>query len=162
QLLSVPDKGIGYGLLRYLNPRTAGELPAGLPGQVSFNYLGRVSEGDVPEALRGFGWTPAAELGALGGAYDPDMPAMAPLDVNAIVVGDTLTANIGFPATLLSTAEVEEFAQLWIEALEAVARHANSAEAGGHTPSDFALVRVGQRDIDEWERRFPALTDVWP
>src|SRR5690606_21212699 len=104
QLLSVPDKGIGYGLLRYLNPRTAGELPAGLPGQVSFNYLGRVSEGDVPEALRGFGWTPAAELGALGGAYDPDMPAMAPLDVNAIVVGDTLTANIGFPATLLSTA----------------------------------------------------------
>src|SRR5690606_4009945 len=79
-----------------------------------------------------------------------------------IVVGDTLTANIGFPATLLSTAEVEEFAQLWIEALEAVARHANSAEAGGHTPSDFALVRVGQRDIDEWERRFPALTDVWP
>ncbi|MGW4285275.1 condensation domain-containing protein, partial [Nocardia sp. NPDC004750] len=171
QLLSVPDKGIGYGLLRYLNSETAAELPRELPGQVSFNYLGRVSEGDVPESLRGFGWIPAPELGALGGAYDADMPAMAPLDVNAIVVGDKLTANIGYPSTLLSAAEVREFGELWTAALEAVARHANSAGAGGHTPSDFALVRsarggqgrgITQRDIDVWERRFPALADVWP
>ncbi|WP_040704264.1 non-ribosomal peptide synthetase, partial [Nocardia takedensis] len=171
QLLAVPDKGIGYGLLRYLNPATAGELPQRLPGQVSFNYLGRVSDSDVPEALRGFGWIPAAELGALGGAYDADMPAMAPLDVNAIVVGDKLTANIGYPSTLLDAAQVREFADLWVAALEAVARHAQSAAAGGHTPSDFALVRaargatargVTQRDIDGWERRFPTLTDIWP
>ncbi|WP_280300946.1 non-ribosomal peptide synthetase, partial [Nocardia abscessus] len=162
QLLSVPDKGIGYGLLRYLNPETAAELPRELPGQVSFNYLGRVSEGDVPESLRGFGWIPAPELGALGGAYDADMPAMAPLDVNAIVVGDKLTANIGYPSTLLSAAEVREFGELWTTALEAVARHANSTGAGGHTPSDFALVRSTQRDVDTWERRFPALSDVWP
>nr|WP_281256189.1 non-ribosomal peptide synthase/polyketide synthase [Nocardia amikacinitolerans] len=162
QLLAVPDKGIGYGLLRYLNRRTAAELPAQLPGQVSFNYLGRVSDSDVPEQLRGFGWTPAPELGALGGAYDADMPAMAPLDVNAIVVGDKLTANIGYPSTLLDAAEVREFAELWTTALDAVARHANSTGAGGHTPSDFALVRASQRDIEGWERRFPALADVWP
>ncbi|MFQ6332085.1 amino acid adenylation domain-containing protein, partial [Nocardia sp. CWNU-33] len=162
QLLAVPDKGVGYGLLRYLNKRTATELPVELPGQVSFNYLGRVSDGDVPEALRGFGWIPAADLGALGGAYDGDMPAMAPLDINAIVVGDKLTANIGYPATLLDAAQVREFADLWITALEAVARHANSAGAGGHTPSDFGLVRSTQRDIDGWEQRFPSLADVWP
>ncbi|MFD6463877.1 condensation domain-containing protein, partial [Streptomyces roseolus] len=55
----------------------------------------------------------------------------------------------------------------WSTALEAVARHVNSAEAGGHTPSDFGLVRSTQRDIDGWEQRVvqyhgPALTDVWP
>ncbi|WP_040695761.1 non-ribosomal peptide synthetase, partial [Nocardia vinacea] len=162
QLLAVPDKGIGYGLLRYMNAATATELPVEQPGQVSFNYLGRVSEGDVPEALRGFGWIPAAELGALGGAYDADMPAMAPLDINAIVVGDKLTANIGYPSTLLDAAQVREFGELWTTALEAVARHANSNGAGGHTPSDFALVRSTQRDIDNWEQRFPALADIWP
>ncbi|WP_147143520.1 non-ribosomal peptide synthase/polyketide synthase, partial [Nocardia ninae] len=162
QLLAVPDKGVGYGLLRYLNPETAAELPVELPGQVSFNYLGRVAEGDVPESLRGFGWIPAAELGALGGAYDADMPAMAPLDINAIVVGDKLTANIGYPSTLLDAAAVREFGELWATALEAVARHANSTGAGGHTPSDFALVRSTQGDIDGWERRFPNLADIWP
>ncbi|MGW4774866.1 non-ribosomal peptide synthase/polyketide synthase, partial [Nocardia sp. NPDC004278] len=162
QLLAVPDKGIGYGLLRYMNAATATELPAAQPGQVSFNYLGRVSEGDVPEALRGFGWIPAAELGALGGAYDADTPAMASLDINAIVVGDKLTANIGYPTTLLDVAQVREFGELWTTALEAVARHANSNGAGGHTPSDFALVRSTQRDIDNWEQRFPTLADIWP
>ncbi|WP_280335102.1 non-ribosomal peptide synthetase, partial [Nocardia wallacei] len=162
QLLAVPDKGLGYGLLRYLNPETATRLPEQLPGQVSFNYLGRVAEGAVPEAMRGFGWIPAPELGALGGGYDADMPVMAPLDINAIVVGDQLSANIGYPTTLLSEAEVAEFGRLWVTALEAVARHADSAEAGGHTPSDFALVRVGQRDIDGWEQRFPGLREVWP
>ncbi|MGW4636713.1 amino acid adenylation domain-containing protein, partial [Nocardia sp. NPDC004415] len=162
QLLAVPDKGIGYGLLRYLNADTAAELPTELPGQISFNYLGRVADSDVPDALRGFGWIPAPELAALGGAYDADMPAMAPLDVNAIVVGDKLSANIGYPSTLLAAAEVREFADLWVTALEAVARHANSADAGGHTPSDFALVRSTQRDIDLWEKRYPELTQVWP
>uniref|UniRef100_UPI0005667065 non-ribosomal peptide synthetase n=1 Tax=Nocardia sp. CNY236 TaxID=1169152 RepID=UPI0005667065 len=177
RLLSVPDKGIGYGLLRYLNAETAAQLPSELPGQVSFNYLGRISEGDVPESLRGFGWIPAANLGALEGAYDADMPVMAPLDVNAIVVGDRLTATIGYPSTLLSAAEVGEFGRLWTDALEAIARHAQESGAGGHTPSDFALVHrvrggvsagvpagqgITQRDIDGWERRFPALADIWP
>ncbi|MTJ66344.1 non-ribosomal peptide synthetase, partial [Nocardia seriolae] len=162
QLLAVPDKGIGYGLLRYMNSDTATQLPKQLPGQVSFNYLGRVNEGDVPEALRGFGWIPAPELADLAGAYDGDMPAMAPIDINAIVVGEKLTANIGYPATLLSAAEIAEFAALWTSALEAVAAHADSAQAGGHTPSDFGLVRITQRDIDGWEKQYGALSQVWP
>ncbi|MFC3965951.1 non-ribosomal peptide synthetase, partial [Nocardia jiangsuensis] len=162
RLLAVPDKGIGYGMLRYLNRSTAADLPEQLPGQVSFNYLGRVSDTDVPEALRGFGWIPAPELGALAAGYDADMPAMAPLDLNAIVTGDTLVTTIGYPSTLLDAAEVREFAELWVTALEAVARHAQSAEAGGHTPADFGLVRSTQADIENWEQRFPALADVWP
>ncbi|MFE3262527.1 amino acid adenylation domain-containing protein, partial [Nocardia sp. NPDC059229] len=162
QLLAVPDKGIGYGLLRYMNSDTASQLPKQLPGQVSFNYLGRVNEGDVPEALRGFGWIPAPELADLAGAYDGDMPAMAPIDINAIVVGEKLTANIGYPSTLIGEQEIAEFAALWTSALEAVARHADSAKAGGHTPSDFGLVRVTQRDIDGWEKQYGALNQVWP
>ncbi|MFE3703139.1 amino acid adenylation domain-containing protein, partial [Nocardia tengchongensis] len=161
QLLSVPDKGIGYGLLRYMNSDTAAQLPKQLPGQVSFNYLGRVNEGDVPEALRGFGWIPAADLAELAGSYDADMPAMAPIDINAIVAGDKLTAQIGYPSTLISATEIAEFAALWVSALEAVAAHADSAK-GGHTPSDFGLVRVTQRDIDGWEKRYGALHQVWP
>ncbi|MBF5002512.1 AMP-binding protein, partial [Nocardia sp. BSTN01] len=162
QLLAVPDKGLGYGMLRYLNPRTTDRLPEQMPGQVSFNYLGRVSDNAVPEALRGFGWIPAPELGELAGDYDADMPAMAPLDINAIVVGDRLTARIGYPTTLLDAGAVREFGELWTRALEAVARHAESAGAGGHTPSDFPLVRVGQSDIDGWERRFGEISQVWP
>ncbi|EHI42807.1 non-ribosomal peptide synthetase, partial [Rhodococcus opacus PD630] len=43
QLRSIPDRGIGYGLLRYLNRDTAEQLRSLPVGQISFNYLGRVS-----------------------------------------------------------------------------------------------------------------------
>ncbi|MFQ6398317.1 non-ribosomal peptide synthase/polyketide synthase, partial [Nocardia sp. KC 131] len=161
QLLAVPDRGVGYGLLRYLNRDTAGSLPDRMPGQISFNYLGRFADSAAPEALRGFGWLPAPELAGLVGAADADMPAMAPLDINAGVADDRLGARIAYPATLLDADRVREFAGLWVRALEAVARHADTVDAGGYTPSDFPLVRSTQTDIDGWERRFPALTDVW-
>uniref|UniRef100_UPI002454FEA1 non-ribosomal peptide synthetase n=1 Tax=Nocardia carnea TaxID=37328 RepID=UPI002454FEA1 len=163
QLLAVPDKGIGYGLLRYMNAETAAELPRQIPGQVSFNYLGRIGAGEIPEDMRDFGWLPAGDLAGLDPGHDPDMPAMAPLDINAIVVGDTLTARIGYPTTLLSAAEAREFGDLWVRALEAVARHAETAGAGGHTPSDFGLVELAQQDIDGFEQRYPMpVADVWP
>ncbi|MGW4071887.1 condensation domain-containing protein, partial [Nocardia grenadensis] len=162
QLLAVPDKGVGYGLLRYMNSETAAEFPREMPGQVNFNYLGRVGAGEIPEEMHGFGWLPAADL-AVDVGYDADMPAMALLDINAIVVGDTLTARIGYPSTLLSADEAREFGDLWVRALEAVARHAGSADAGGHTPSDFPLVEVSQPAIERIERRFPMrVADLWP
>ncbi|MEV0111584.1 condensation domain-containing protein, partial [Nocardia sp. NPDC050799] len=162
QLLAVPDKGVGYGLLRYMNADTAAEFPRDMPGQVNFNYLGRVGAGEIPEEMHGFGWLPAADL-AVDVGYDADMPAMALLDINAVVVGDTLTARIGYPSTLLSPDEAREFGDLWVRALEAVARHADSADAGGHTPSDFPLVTVSQPAVEEIEQRFPRqVADLWP
>ncbi|MGV9928880.1 non-ribosomal peptide synthase/polyketide synthase, partial [Nocardia rhamnosiphila] len=160
QLLAVPDKGIGYGLLRHLNPRTASELPVELPGQVSFNYLGRsAGSGELSPEMREFGWLPADLV--VDAAFDADMPALALLDINAVVAGDEFIARIGYPTTLLGAEEVREFGELWTRALEAVARHANSAGAGGHTPSDFGMVALSQSDVDGIERRFP-VADVWP
>ena len=58
QLRAVRDHGLGYGLLRYLNPQTASELAGFATPQLGFNYLGRFaapSEADwaaAPEAGR--------------------------------------------------------------------------------------------------------------
>ena len=41
QLRQVPDGGLGYGLLRYLNPETAPALSELASPQIGFNYLGR-------------------------------------------------------------------------------------------------------------------------
>jgi amino acid adenylation domain-containing protein/non-ribosomal peptide synthase protein (TIGR01720 family) len=171
QLLAVPDKGLGYGLLRYLNPHTAGQLAAA--GQISFNYLGRVSTGvgasdtgEIATQWGELGWVPVADLGRLDADMDPDMPANGTIDINAIVtdgpVGPELGASFAYPAGLLSRARVQEFADLWVAALTALARHAQRPDAGGLTPSDLPLVAVGQADIEGWERAYPALADVWP
>ena len=41
QLRELPDRGLGYGLLRYLNPQTASQLDGFATPQIGFNYLGR-------------------------------------------------------------------------------------------------------------------------
>ncbi|MEV6101749.1 amino acid adenylation domain-containing protein [Nocardia sp. NPDC051981] len=150
QLRAIPDHGIGYGLLRYLNPEAAQQLPAAMPGQVGFNYLGRVD--DLGAGVLA---TPAADP-------DPDLPAAVAVDVNAIVTGTELRAGFTYPTTLLDDAAVSHLAQLWVTALGAIAGHARDERAGGHTPSDFPLVRVSREDITGWEQDYGALTDVWP
>ncbi|WP_432279952.1 amino acid adenylation domain-containing protein [Nocardia cyriacigeorgica] len=166
QLLAVPDKGLGYGMLRYLNDETGAQLAGGSTGQISFNYLGRMSAGEIPEELTEVGWVPVDDLGRLDVEMDRDMPANAVLDINAIVTdgadGPELGASLAFPSGLLTREQVREFADLWVAALEALAAHARRPDAGGFTPSDMALVHVGQSDLEQWEREFPALTEVWP
>ncbi|MEV5838185.1 amino acid adenylation domain-containing protein [Nocardia sp. NPDC052112] len=164
QLLAVPDKGLGYGLLRYLNAETAAELVGAC--QISFNYLGRISTGEIPAELGALGWVPVADLGQLDAELDPDMPANGVIDINAIVTdgadGPQLGASFAFPRGLLSRERAQEFADLWVAALRALAEHAKHPDAGGLTPSDLPLVTAAQTDIEVWERNYPALSDVWP
>ncbi|MFV9454763.1 amino acid adenylation domain-containing protein, partial [Rhodococcus sp. NM-2] len=159
-LRAVPDMGIGYGLLRYLNPDTAGSLPRAEPGQISFNYLGQVP--DSADHDTAVGWSPADGFGDLRYVPDPDMPASAAVEVNAIVIGGRLRVGFGFPDTLLAHAEVDRLAERWREAVSALVSHARDGDAGGLTPSDVPLVDVTQSDLDTWQGCFGALTDVWP
>ncbi|MFH8986929.1 amino acid adenylation domain-containing protein [Streptomyces sp. NPDC017940] len=170
QLLTVPDKGIGYGLLRHLNPETAAVLAPHPMGQIGFNYLGRFSAGaDMPAELRGLGFTQdtgVADLAELDAGQDPRMRAPAELDINAHVTdtpeGPRLGALFTAPEGVLSETEVRELAELWCEALRGLARHADRPGAGGLTPSDVPLVTVAQADIENWQRRYPDLGDIWP
>ncbi|MFE9216615.1 amino acid adenylation domain-containing protein, partial [Streptomyces lavendulae] len=152
--------GVGYGLLRFLNPETADVL-AGLPmGQITFNYLGQLTAADMPAPDRG--WSADTRFGSP--APDADMPVMSALDISAAVTGEEprLSAVFSFPTGVLSASEVRELAESWSAALEGLARHVTSAGAGGLTPSDLPLVTVDQQEIERWEERYPGLADVWP
>ncbi|MBO0854769.1 MAG: amino acid adenylation domain-containing protein, partial [Nocardia sp.] len=183
QLLAIPDRGIGYGLLRYLNPDTAARLAAaGSPPQISFNYLGRTDSGSVateqagspatapaaePEgAVAGMDWAPVGDLGRLDVVGDAGMPANAAIDINAIVAdgegGAQLSASFAYPSGLFEREPVRRFADLWVDALTALAGHVRRPDAGGLTPSDLKLVDVTQSEIDQWEQRYPGISDAWP
>nr|ABV56585.1 KtzE [Kutzneria sp. 744] len=172
QLLAVPAKGMGYGLLRYLNEDTATELRPFPLGQIGFNYLGRFTSADQPEELRGLGWTLSGdlaeleELAMLDAGHNPAMVAQAEIDINATVTegaeGFQLNAVFAAPSGVLSPAELGEFADLWCTALDGLAHHVREPDAGGLTPSDVPLVTVRQQEIQDWEKRYPGLVDVWP
>ncbi|MER5888543.1 amino acid adenylation domain-containing protein [Streptomyces sp. NPDC001941] len=138
QLRAVPRGGLGWGLLRYLNPGTAPRLAALPVPDVRFNYLGRLSGSDVA----------GGEL--LGG--DPDgVPLGHALEVDVVAVDGRLCATWSYPRGLLDAAEVERLAALWGAALADLAAHAADPEAGGHTASDFPLVDLSPEQLDALE-----------
>jgi non-ribosomal peptide synthase protein (TIGR01720 family) len=182
QLRAIPDHGIGYGMLRYLNEETA-EVLAGLPTpQLIFNYLGRVDTGqshdytgpdsphggsDGQDAGVGRLWQVTDEAGGIGGGADPGMPMQHGLALNAVTIdgpdGPRLTATWSWPAALLTEESVAELADLWWQALRGLGVHtAASPHAGGLTPSDVPLVAVGQSEIEQLESAVGVLVDVLP
>ncbi|WP_203791631.1 condensation domain-containing protein, partial [Paractinoplanes rishiriensis] len=150
QLRQVPDDGLGYGLLRYLNPVTAEQLAAAGRVELGFNYLGRWSEpADGGDAFR------VLPDGAGAGGVDPGMRLAHVVELNAVAFeggdGLQLRANWSFAGRLVGAAEVQALAELWFTALRALVAHAESPDAGGLTPSDVSLVAMTQDEIDEFE-----------
>ncbi|MDA5280825.1 non-ribosomal peptide synthetase [Streptomyces sp. Isolate_45] len=162
QLRAVPDKGIGYGLLRHLNPLTGPELAGYEEPQIGFNYLGRLGRADADDVAR----ADTVRVRDLTGAADGAMPLAYTLELNAAAVehpdGQRLVASWTWSGELLAEAEVREIAGLWFEALEALAAHAARPDAGGLTPSDLPLVTVSQGEIEQLEAAPTGLADLLP
>ncbi|MDA8369810.1 MAG: condensation domain-containing protein, partial [Nocardiopsaceae bacterium] len=142
--------GIGYGLLRHLNPETGAELAAAPAPPLLFNYLGRVAVAEPTEE-----WGVAAETGAVPAGIDPEMPVRHALEVNAIAHdgpdGPVLRATWIWPRRLFGEEAVRGLAQDWFDQLTGLCAHAEDPAAGGHTPSDLPLIDLDQDEIDDLE-----------
>ena len=160
QLRAIPDRGMGYGLLRYLNPPTAERLSGPLPGQVVFNYLGRVSAADIPEELAGFGWLPAEGPEPWTPRSMRTCPPRRDRDQRHRR-RRTAQRRVRLSADPVRRADVRQLAELWTQALAAIVRRMRTPGAGGHTPSDFSLVHLEQPEI-QMGTRYGDLADVWP
>ncbi|MEN0135621.1 MAG: amino acid adenylation domain-containing protein, partial [Rhodococcus sp. (in: high G+C Gram-positive bacteria)] len=162
QLRRIPGNGSGFGLLRHLNDDAAAILGALPSPPVSFNYLGRVGAGDLPEAVRENGWIPVATGIDLNAGSGAGLSTAFVLDINAAVGDDgRLSATFDFPAGVLTAPEVERLAALWRQALEALASHVRQSGPAGLTPSDVPLVTVDQNRIELWENSYGPLDDIW-
>jgi non-ribosomal peptide synthase protein (TIGR01720 family) len=121
QLRTLPDNGLGYGLLRYLNPQTSLQLAGLATPQVGFNYLGRFGTSAAAN------WAGAPEEVTLGRGADSAMPLAHALEVNALTLdtrdGPQLTATWSWAPTLLTQKAVSDLAQRWFQILGALVRH---------------------------------------
>ncbi|MFJ6369350.1 condensation domain-containing protein [Streptomyces virginiae] len=155
ELRAVPDKGIGFGLLRHLNSRTGPDLAArGIP-EIGFNYLGRFPMGgDAP-------WDAAPGHDFALDDADAGLPMAHAVEVNAAAHegpdGLTLSATWTWAGNAIPGSRVHDLAQEWFTMLRAVVTHAARPDAGGLTPSDVSLVQVSQADLDTFESQLGAL-----
>jgi non-ribosomal peptide synthase protein (TIGR01720 family) len=163
QLHAIPDKGVGYGLLRYLNPPTAAAFAGLSRPQLGFNYLGRFAAADLEQAAhtRIPEWTVLGAAAGIGGV-DPDQALAHVLELNARTndrpAGPELSATWTWAGELLPERRVRELADLWFRALRAFVAHARRPDAGGLTPSDVSLSALDQSEIERLEAEWRDMT----
>jgi non-ribosomal peptide synthase protein (TIGR01720 family) len=145
QIRRVPNGGIGYGLLRYLSEdaETRDRLRALPQPEVSFNYVGRSNTSFTEGALF------AAAGGSAGASHSPKARRRYLLEVSGGINQGQLRMAWLYSEQLHQRKTIERLAEGFVSALKSIIDHCRSPEAGKHTPSDFLVADMEQRELDD-------------
>ncbi|MBV4544413.1 non-ribosomal peptide synthetase, partial [Pseudomonas vlassakiae] len=156
QLRSVPNKGLGYGLLRHLGPQAARDALAALPQpRITFNYLGQFDAGSAEDAL----WRLADE--SAGSGIDDDAPLGNWLNLDGQVHQGVLSLNWTFSTCTFEASRVQALANAFESALRALVEHCRQPGNHGVTPTDFPLAGLDQAQLDSLPVAVDDIEDVY-
>jgi amino acid adenylation domain-containing protein/non-ribosomal peptide synthase protein (TIGR01720 family) len=152
QLRRVPQRGIGYGLLRYLSPDedVRRKLRGRADAQISFNYLGQFNESQAGTSLFNLTTEPRGPIRSLLGNR------RYLIETVGMVVEGELQLDWTYSENVHSRSTIETLAQGYIETLRELIKHCQSTESGGFTPSDFPLARLDEQELS----KLSALIDI--
>jgi amino acid adenylation domain-containing protein/non-ribosomal peptide synthase protein (TIGR01720 family) len=140
----IPNGGIGYGLVRYLNsdPETSGTLRYLPHAEVVFNYLGQFDSLLGEDSLL----TPVADKNGADRGTEGHRCHL--LEINAQVARKQLTIDWGYSRNVHREETVASLAQGYIDALRSLLKHCQSVSPGKHNPFDFPLVDLNESQLD--------------
>ncbi|WP_163867066.1 non-ribosomal peptide synthase/polyketide synthase, partial [Myxococcus eversor] len=156
ELRRLPNKGLGYGLLRHLTSGEAAARLRALPrAQVSFNYLGQF---DAASSA-----TFALANESVGESVAPGHESSQQLEVGGLVRGGQLHLSFTYSTHLHERATVEALAQGLLSGLRALIAGRTTEDARRFTPADFPIAALEQDALDRLLKRLgPNLEDIYP
>ncbi|MBD2420562.1 non-ribosomal peptide synthetase, partial [Anabaena cylindrica FACHB-243] len=124
QLRAVPNRGIGYGVLRYLSGDAdiTSQLSATPQPEISFNYLGQFDWGTQENSF----YKPASE--SVGAEHSQSESCDRLLDINGLVVEGQLQLDWTYSENFHQRATIENLAQDFVERLQSLIAHCLSAD----------------------------------
>lgn len=153
QLRAIPNRGIGYGLLRYLRADTCASLQAVSGAQVSFNYLGQFDQ------VREGAWFKIAQESTRAKQSSRRKRSYL-LEVSGSVVGERLGVHWVYSETVHSRETIDGVARDFIDALRDLISDSQSGEIQEFTPADFPLAHVTQSELD-WINQSRQIEDLY-
>jgi non-ribosomal peptide synthase protein (TIGR01720 family) len=145
QIHQIPNNGIGFGLLRYLNENkdTIDQLKEIPRAEICFNYLGQFDQVASGSAI----FDIAQE--SKGSDHSPLGKRSHVIEINGSIAGGKLQLDWNYSENLHYRWTIERLAQHFITELKAIIAHCTATETGGFTPSDFTLVKLDQKKLDK-------------
>ncbi|MBC9909503.1 non-ribosomal peptide synthase/polyketide synthase [Chitinophaga varians] len=143
QLRSIPDKGLGYGVLKYLNKIPA--LQGANPWNVVFNYLGQSDNlKDEVGLFSGASESSGADTG-------PAFPLQELLTVTGLVSEGQLRLDWNYSTQHFEAATIAQLATEYLSQLEQLVAHCVAVTTSVFTPSDYGLgAWVSNEELDNF------------
>jgi amino acid adenylation domain-containing protein/non-ribosomal peptide synthase protein (TIGR01720 family) len=145
QLRAIPNRGLGYGLLRYSSGRNeVGDQLRALPqAEIRFNYLGQLDR-MLPE-------TSLFNVGPESSGPAQSAKAMRAYLLN--IIGTVSSAELRlewtYSESIHRSETVGRLAQRYIEELRTLIAHSRSRAAASYSPSDFPKAKLSQEDLNK-------------
>ncbi|WP_413198526.1 amino acid adenylation domain-containing protein [Nostoc piscinale] len=155
QLRAIPNRGIGYGLLRYLsqNQELATQFSSS-KAEVIFNYLGQFDRILAESSL--FSFAPES----VGATHSGRNQRTHLLEINAGIYQGHLEMSWSYSSKLHRQTTIEKLAENLIEVVRSLIAHCESVDAGGFTPADFAEFQQSQWDQSDLDAITAAIGDI--
>ena len=141
-LRSVPRRGIGYGILRYLCPGDVPEIPAAWEPEISFNYLGQLD----PEPSEHAGFRIREHPDDMQRSPEAHRPHL--LEIDAIVVHGALQVRWTYGTGCHRRATIERLARDAERFVEALLEDPGSETQAAYSPSDFSASELDRAGLD--------------
>lgn len=146
QLSRIPNRGIGYGLLRYGSddPKVIERLKTRSQAEVLFNYLGQFDQSLPNSSL----FRPVQEPDGLAQSLQGNRSHM--LEINSWISNEQLHLHWNYSQAIHCHSTIEALAGKFLQALQSLITHCQSPDAGGYTPSDFSEANLSQHALDRF------------
>lgn len=160
QLRHIPQKGIGFGFLKYLHPdfQLRQRLHQRPTSHISFNYLGQFDQ--VQRATSDW---------VVGLAPEPSEPNRDPHGQRAYlidVVGQVLDGKLQlewiYSDRVHRPETIEKLANGCLQALQTLIDYCLSQPTGALTPADFPLANLIQIELDKLVTTQQPIADIYP
>ncbi|MCB9419968.1 MAG: amino acid adenylation domain-containing protein [Ardenticatenaceae bacterium] len=144
QIRQIPNRGMEYGLLRYLHPdrELRGRLAEKGTAVLSFNYLGQFNEQNEAGLFR-------IVAGASESSFAPENQRLHILDVNSSIHNQQLHLNLHYSRELHHKQTIAQFGNELMRCLRGLIQHCQSPQTQGYTPSDFDKIALNQGELDD-------------
>ncbi|MGD9898612.1 MAG: amino acid adenylation domain-containing protein [Calditrichaceae bacterium] len=144
QMRMIPNRGIGFGLLRYLcdDMTIRKQLKSAPVPDISFNYLGQFGLQDSGHLFNGIDPNTGAER-------SPKAKRTHLLDISGTIVNKSLNISVDYSSDLIKDETIRLFLNNIMDELQQLIDHCEKTAAGDYTPSDFLDVNLDQEEIDK-------------
>ncbi len=145
QVRGIPQGGIGYGLLRYLNQdeKISFQLEKLPQPEIKFNYLGQFDQLFQESSL----FTPVTDSIAPERSLQGHRSYL--LEINSLVLQGQLQVNWTYSQDIYHRKTIANLAENFMESLKVFINRCQSQETIGFTPSDFPDAEINQQDLDK-------------